>query len=148
MLFRSGGRVRALQDALDTDAAEAALHENTRALFGPHPADRHVYIMVTAPDAAEVTPAWADRVLRAGANILRINAAHESPAAWQHIVEVVRVRATALGKPVKVFVDLPGPKLRAEIRRTQPAVLHFPRCKNRSGQTIAPVTLQIGRAHV
>ena len=32
-----------------------------------------------------------------------------------------------LGKRVKVFVDLPGPKLRAEIRRTQAAVLHFPR---------------------
>ena len=81
-----------MKDALDTDAAETALHDNTRALFGPHPADRHVHIMVTAPEAAEVTRAWADRVLRAGANILRINAAHESPAEWQRIVEIVRAR--------------------------------------------------------
>jgi pyruvate kinase len=142
-LPRAGTRGRVLKDALDTDAAETALHDNTRALFGPHPADRHVHIMVTAPEAAEVTRAWADRVLRAGANILRINAAHESPAEWQRIVENVRARAAALCKTVKVFVDLPGPKLRAEIRRTQPAVLHFPRRKNRAGQTIAPISLQL-----
>ena len=140
-LPRSGAR--ALKDALDTDAAERALHDNTRALFGPHPADRHVHIMVTAPDAAEVTRVWADRVLRAGANILRINAAHESPAEWLHIVEMVRARAAALKKAVKVFVDLPGPKLRAEIRRTQAAVLHFPRTKNRLGQSVGPVSLQL-----
>ena len=84
-LARGGARGRALKDVLDTGAAEGALHGNTRALFGAHPADRHVYIMVTAPDAAEVTRAWADRVLRAGANILRINAAHESPAEWLQI---------------------------------------------------------------
>jgi pyruvate kinase len=51
---------------------------------------------------------------------------------------VVRARAQALGKRVKVFVDLPGPKLRAEIRRTQAAVLHFPRHKDRQGKTIGP----------
>jgi pyruvate kinase len=126
---------------LDKSTAEATLHANTRALFGPHPADRHVYIMVTAPDAAEVTRAWTDKVLRAGANILRINGAHESPAAWQSIVEVVRARAAALGKSIKVFVDLPGPKLRAEIRRTQATVLHFPRRKNRTGASIGPTSL-------
>jgi pyruvate kinase len=54
---------------------------------------------------------------------------------------VVRARATALGKPVKVFVDLPGPKLRAEIRRTQAAVLHFPRRKDRRGKSIGPTSI-------
>jgi pyruvate kinase len=138
-----GGRGRAAKDELDTGTAEAALHENTRALFGPHPADRHVHIMVTAPDAAEVTRAWADKVLRAGANILRINGAHESPEEWRSVVEVVRARAAALGKSVKVFVDLPGPKLRAEIRRTQATVLHFPRRKNRAGQSIGPTSVSL-----
>ena len=128
----------AAQDELDKSTAEATLHENTRALFGPHPPDRHVYIMITAPDAVEVTARWMDKVLRAGANLLRINGAHETPADWQRIVEVARARSRALGRPLKVFVDLPGPKLRAEIRRTQPAVLHFPRCKDRFGRTVGP----------
>ena len=54
---------------------------------------------------------------------------------------MVRARAAALGKRVKVFVDLPGPKLRAEIRRTQAAVLHFPRRKNRRGKTIGATSI-------
>ena len=137
----SGERRRFAADGLDTDAAGAILHENTHALFGPRPLNRHVYIMVTAPDADEVTRGWADKVLHAGANILRINAAHESLAAWTRSIGVIRARAAALGKHVKVFVDLPGPKLRAEILRTQPAVLHFPRRKDRRGKTVGPTTV-------
>jgi hypothetical protein len=53
-------------DPLDWARAAALLHENTRALFGPPPAGRRVYIMVTAPDAADVTPAWADEVVQGG----------------------------------------------------------------------------------
>ncbi len=137
----SGGQRHSGTDKLDTNKAEVILHENTRALFGPRPVDRHVYVMVTAPEADEVTREWADKVLRAGANILRINAAHESPEAWGRIVDVVRARAAVLGKCVKVFLDLPGPKLRAEIRRTQAAVLHFPRRKDRQGKTIGPTSV-------
>jgi pyruvate kinase len=137
----SGRYVQDGTDMLDTNTAEAILHENTHALFGPRPVDRHVYVMVTAPEADEVTREWADKVLRAGANVLRINAAHESPEAWGRSVEVVRARAAALGRRVKVFVDLPGPKLRAEIRRTQAAVLHFLRHKDRQGKTIAPTSV-------
>ena len=128
---------------LDRDGVETLLRRNTSALFGPRPKDRHVYVMVTAPDAKEVTRAWADRVLRAGADLLRINAAHESPASWLHVVKQVRARAAALGRNVRVFVDLPGPKLRAEVLRTQPAVLHFPRIKNRLGRTLKPTLLQL-----
>jgi pyruvate kinase len=102
--------------------------------------------MVTMPDAVEVTPRWADKLLRAGANVLRINAAHESPEQWQQIVTVVRARARALGIDLKVFVDLPGPKLRADIRRTQPTVLHFPRRKGRDGKTLAPTPVPLAPA--
>jgi pyruvate kinase len=135
-MLHLGGHGHFTSDELDTNTAEAILHENTHALFGPRPLDRHVYVMVTAPDANDVTREWSDRVLRAGANILRINAAHESPEAWKRSIDLVRTRAAALGKHVKVFVDLPGPKLRIEIRRTQPAVLHLPRRKDRDGKTI------------
>ena len=130
-------------DALDRSKAEARLHANTRALFGPRPADRHVYIMVTAPDAAEAGEPWADAVLRAGADLLRINGAHESPQDWAHIVAAFKKRAAVLGKPGRVFVDLPGPKLRIEIRQLEDAVLHFPRRKDREGGTLAPTPLEL-----
>ena len=130
-------------ERLDWAKAEKILHANTQALFGPHPPDRHVYIMVTAPDAAEADVAWADGVLEGGADLLRINGAHESPAEWAAIAATFKSRAAALRKEGRVFVDLPGPKLRTEIRQMERGVLHLPRRKDRMGRTVAPTQLQL-----
>lgn len=127
--------------------SEATLHANARALFGAKPKDRHVYIMVTAPEAAQATVAWADALLDAGANLLRINGAHEGPDGWAAIVRVFRARAERKGVPVRVFVDLPGPKLRVDIRQMESGVLHFPRRKDRLGRTLAPTSLQLVGKH-
>jgi len=129
--------------ALDARRAEEILHANTRALFGPRPRDRHVYVMVTAPEAAAITAAWADAVLEAGANVLRINAAHESPAQWEAAIALLRARAAAHNCELRVVVDLPGPKLRGEIRRSEPGVLHLPRAKDRFGRTLAPTSVAL-----
>lgn len=130
-------------DGLDWAKAESLLHANTSALLGPRPTDRHVYIMVTAPAAAEADAAWADALLAAGADVLRINGAHDSPAEWAKIVALFKARAAAAGKPGRVFVDLPGPKLRVEIRQMEKGVLHLPRHKDRLGRTTVPTRLQI-----
>jgi pyruvate kinase len=134
-------------DPLDWAAAEQQLHRNTQSLFGPRPRDRHVYIMVTAPDAAEVTDSWAADLLRAGADMLRINGAHESPPEWASIAATFKARAAAPGKSGRVFVDLPGPKLRAEIRKLEDAVLRWPRNKDRMGRTVAPTVLELVGKH-
>jgi pyruvate kinase len=141
------GEVPGAGDPLDGATAEALLHENTRALFGPRPAGRHVYIMVTAPDAAEVTSAWADEVVQSGADLLRINGAHESPREWQAITATFKARAAARGKAGRVIVDLPGPKLRAEIRQLEDAVLHLPRRKDRQGRTLEPTPVLLVATH-
>jgi pyruvate kinase len=135
------GEVPGAGDPLDGARAEALLHENTRALFGPRPAGRHVYIMVTAPDATEVTSAWADEVIQSGADLLRINGAHESPREWEAITATFKARAAARGTAGRVIVDLPGPKLRAEIRQLEDAVLHLPRRKDRQGRTLEPTAV-------
>ena len=141
------GDALAAGDSLDWAKAESILHENTRNLFGPRPLDRHVYIMVTAPDAAEATVGWADGLLQAGANLLRINGAHQSPREWELIASTFKSRASALGRPARVIVDLPGPKLRAEIRALDGAVLHLPRRKNRLGRTLAPTPVLLVAEH-
>lgn len=132
---------------LDPAKADALLHENTQALFGPCPAGRHVYIMVTAPDAVDATAAWADEILKAGTDVLRINGAHETPGAWAAIVSLFRSRAAALKRQVRIFVDLPGPKLRGEIRGLDPGVMHLPRQKDRFGRTIAPIKVKLVARH-
>jgi pyruvate kinase len=128
-------------ERLDWALAETILHANTRALFGLRPPDRHVYIMVTAPDAVDVTADWADELLRAGADLLRINGAHESPTQWAAVASTFKARAAALGKPGRVVVDLPGPKLRTEITQLEDGVLHWPRRKDRLGRTVAPTSV-------
>ena len=133
----------ALPATLGWGEAEALLHDNTRALFGPKPPERHVYIMVTAPDAHEVTADWADEILRAGTDVLRINGAHESPAEWLRMVTIFRERAGERGRAVRIFVDLPGPKLRGEIPQCEPMVLHLPRVKDSHGRTLTPIQVDI-----
>lgn len=123
---------------LDWAKAETILHANTHALFGPPPSARHVYIMVTAPDATEVTAGWADDLLQAGVDLLRINSAHEAPQEWAAIASTFKARAAARAKPGRVVVDLPGPKLRTEIHQLEEGVLHLPRRKDRLGALWRP----------
>ncbi|MCC7484311.1 MAG: pyruvate kinase [Burkholderiales bacterium] len=144
---RGDAIVDAAGDGLDRAKAESILHANTRALFGPRPRDRHVYIMVTAPDAAAADAVWADGVLEAGADLLRINGSHESPAEWAAIAATFKARAAAFCRPGRVFVDLPGPKLRTEIRQLERGVLHLPRRKDRMGRTLAPTQVQLVAQH-
>jgi pyruvate kinase len=140
---RGDAEVADREKTLDSAHAEALLHANTRALLGPRPRDRHVYIMVTAPDATQADAAWADAVLEAGANVLRINGAHESPAEWAAIATTFKQRAAALRRRARVYVDLPGPKLRTDIRQLEKAVLHWPRRKDRLGHTVAATPLEL-----
>ena len=131
------------RDYPDAAEAERLLHANTRGLFGPRPRDRHVYIMVTAPEVTEATDKWADSLIGAGANVLRINAAHDSAREWRQIIGTFRGRAQVLGVPVRVVVDLPGPKLRTSIRQEEPGVLHVRRRKDALGRTTHPAILRL-----
>ena len=113
--------------ALGSVEGDRLLHRHTRDLFGQRPSNRHVYAMVTAPDAVEVDAAWVGRLLDAGMNVLRVNGAHEDAPQWQHIVQTARAAAAARNASLKVLVDLPGPKLRTvapwpgpEIERWRP----------------------------
>lgn len=99
-------------DPLNTSASHALLHRNAHALFGPKPAPRHVYIMVTLPEVGAVTPAWAHEVLVAGANCFRVNTAHDAVADWTDAIATIRAEAARMGRAVRVLVDLEGPKLR------------------------------------
>jgi pyruvate kinase len=68
-------------------------------------------IIVTLGPASE-GPGVLEDLLRAGADIVRLNLAHGTTA--DHLRGVRRVRAAerALGRPVGLLVDLPGPKIR------------------------------------
>ena len=85
---------------------------------------------------------------RAGADdVLRISGAHESPAEWSALAARFKAQAAEQGKRGRIFVDLPGPKLRAEIRALEDAVMHLPRRKDRLGRTVAPTEVLLVGEH-
>jgi pyruvate kinase len=129
--------------ALTWEEAQARLHANTQALLGPRPSHRHVYVMVTAPTAAEVDAAWVERLLAAGMDVLRINAAHEDEAAWLRIATTARAVAAARGAALRIAVDLPGPKLRTTMLRDGPRVVRWKPCRDEFGRVATPAAITV-----
>jgi pyruvate kinase len=126
-LGRSEGRVRASIGALvatlegrdpdpATDAAFAAaprmLAEATETLFGPAPQGRRTRILVTLEPAVALDPAAMAELVRRGADAVRINCAHDGPDAWRAMAAAAREAAAAQGRPIRVMMDLGGPKIR------------------------------------
>jgi pyruvate kinase len=99
-------------DALSWQTAEFLLHAHTHDSFGAKPEGRHVYVMVTAPEAAEADRVWLARMLRAGMNVLRINTAHEGTTEWARILNSLRHARRETGLECRVLMDLAGPKIR------------------------------------
>lgn len=96
-------------------------------LFGEPSFDRPARIMVTMPSEAADDPTVADRLVAAGMDVCRINAAHDDADAWRRMAAHVRAAQDRLGAEVKVMVDLSGPKLRTgslppgpRVRRVKP----------------------------
>jgi pyruvate kinase len=81
-------------------------------LLGPEPADRRTRVMVTLPSEAADDPALVRDLLDAGMDLARINAAHDGPDAWRSMAAHVRAASEASGRPCRILIDLPGPKLR------------------------------------
>jgi pyruvate kinase len=88
------------------------LAERAAALLGPEPAGRFTRIMVTLPGEAASGGDLIDRLVASGMDVARINAAHDDPATWRELARRVRAAAATAGRPCRVLVDLPGPKLR------------------------------------
>jgi len=98
--------------ATSADAARHYLHQHTQQLLGRRPVDRHIYIMVTAPSAAEADRAWMMKMLHAGMNVLRVNCAHEGEREWRQVIEALVHARTQAGLECRVLMDLAGPKIR------------------------------------
>ncbi len=88
------------------------LNEHTLKLLGPRPDRRAVHIMVTMPSEAASDAKLVESLLAAGMDIMRINCAHDGPAAWQGMIRNLRLVEKKLGRRCKVYADLAGPKLR------------------------------------
>ncbi len=119
----------------------ALLARHAKSLFGAAPPARRVRIMVTLPSEAAHDEALVEGLLRTGMDIVRINCAHDSAEEWVAMVRTVRRIARRLHRPVRVLMDLAGPKLRTGLVAEAPTVLKVKPTRDRLGQVIAKAHL-------
>ncbi len=119
----------------------ALLVRHAETLFGAAPAERAVRIMVTMPSTAAHDEALVTTLVAAGMDIARINCAHDGATEWVAMAESVRRAARTAGRPVRVLMDLGGPKLRTGPIAAEPAVLKLRPERDARGAVTAPCRL-------
>jgi pyruvate kinase len=87
------------------------LRRHTNAVFGPAATDRAVRIMVTLPSQAQEYP-FVRALVERGADVVRINCAHDDADAWTRMAENVRRASREARRPCPILVDLQGPRSR------------------------------------
>ena len=99
---------------------EQTIAREAEAIFGPGLHGRVTRIMVTLPPQAAQDAGFAEAILRAGAECVRINCAHDTPDDWAAMIANLRHAEQAVGdgRRVRVLMDLSGPKVRT-IRPTK-----------------------------
>ncbi|MCM2342581.1 pyruvate kinase [Rhodoferax sp.] len=119
------------------------LKKHTFSLLGPAPAKRPVRIMVTLPTEAATDLNMVRDLVDAGMDIARINCAHDSATDWQRMATNVRRAARAAQRPVKLLMDLGGPKIRTGQLAVRPPVLKLKPGKDELGRVYRPARLHL-----
>lgn len=94
------------------DRGVRLLRRHARLVFGRPRRHRDVRIMVTLPAEAADNFDLIHGLAMRGMDCARINCAHENAAIWQKMIENVRRSAAAVGRPIRVCMDIAGPKAR------------------------------------
>jgi pyruvate kinase len=93
-------------------AGEARLAARARDLFGAHRKGRPVALLVTCPSTAADDPTFMHQLAAHGVEAIRINCAHDGPEQWARMIDHARAAGAETGHPLRVFMDLAGPKIR------------------------------------
>jgi pyruvate kinase len=64
------------------------------------------------------------RMIRAGMGVARLNFAHGDAASHRRMIRDVRAAFLAEKRPLRMFADLPGPKIRVGVMKKEPVELH------------------------
>jgi pyruvate kinase len=90
---------------------ESRLADNAAEIFGSPTEGRAGRIMVTLGTEAAEKPHLIRELARRGANLVRINCAHDHADLWARMIENTRRAARECGD-IRVLMDLAGPKVR------------------------------------
>ena len=107
-------------------------------LFGRPAGKRATRIMVTMPSEAATEPQLLEDLLKAGMDIMRINCAHDEPAAWLAMIANLRQAQRATGRTCRIYADLSGPKLRTGAIEPIGRMLEFKPRRDAFGRVLEP----------
>ena len=124
-------------------SSQALINQNSLALLGPAPATRTVRIMVTLPGEAVTDSQITVDLVAAGMDIARINCAHDASDDWQAMVANVRHAADMAGRPIKILMDLGGPKIRTGELPARPPILKLKPAKDELGRAFQAARLHL-----
>lgn len=127
---------KAKEFSISAMRARASMH--AIALLGTVRDKKKVHIMVTIGKEAAAKQTFLPDLLKAGANILRINCAHDDSGIWGEIITQARHNSQKLEKPCRILMDLAGPKLRTTLLNKGPNVLKISPKKDAKGDVIVP----------
>jgi pyruvate kinase len=88
------------------------LRLQTAAALGPAPTSRQVRIMVTLAVAQAQDYGFVRDLVTRGADVVRINCAHDTPEEWSAMAGNARRAAREVGRSCRVLIDLEGPRAR------------------------------------
>jgi pyruvate kinase len=128
--------LQAVDDAIDQ--GDDLLFAQAEALLGPLPSGRTTRIMVTLPSEAADDPALVRGMVERGMDVARINCAHDDADAWARMALNVRDASAEAGRPVRVYMDLGGPKLRTGPIQAGPSVVRVRPRRDRLGRPVEP----------
>lgn len=97
---------------LDAAAGAKQIRDRALALFGPKEDAIIPHLMVTLETGLAKDYASVKALVKAGMDVARINAAHDSPEIWKQMISNVRRACKASSRSCKIYVDLAGPKIR------------------------------------
>ena len=115
ILQRIGKPVMVPEGVFDYESSKASLLHRVNALFGRRKNELVPNVMVTFDsDYADDYPA-VKSLLQSGMNVARINCAHDDESTWFRMIGHIRRACKITGLGCKIYMDLPGPKIRTAI---------------------------------
>lgn len=120
------------------ESSRKLLERHTDELLGAPPPERAVRIMVTLPTEAAADFGLIRGLVQSGMDIARINCAHDGPEEWRAMAANVRRAAKAERRPVRILMDVGGPKLRTDTLPAGAPVLKLRPLRDEFGRVVTP----------
>jgi pyruvate kinase len=99
--------------------------------------------MVTLPSESATEPALIEELVAAGMDVARINCAHDTATQWRAMARHVRRASRQAGRPVRILMDLGGPKLRTGPVATAQGVVKLKPQRDAIGRVTKPARLAV-----